>query len=200
MKFGEKIKRAIKKIKGKIIVFGILILIILVWGVAPLVRAYVNASTKSAEGNSIMIYSNFGAKLENIGYEEAERRIAAGEMERDQGMTVFVSTLLLGLGEPLVAFVDCLQVEPVDYLSIYLLAVEFTAGVSAVLLFIGICRAIPKNEYEDIENGSSDWCEGGEQYSVLHKKKGIVLAEKNYLPVDKRGNVIVLVVRRVWCW
>ena len=42
MKFGEKLKRAIKKIKGKIIVFGILTLVILVWGVAPMVRAYVN--------------------------------------------------------------------------------------------------------------------------------------------------------------
>ena len=55
-------------------------------------------------------------------------------------------------------------------------------------------------EYEDIENGSSDWCENGEQYKVLSKNKGIVLAEKNYLPLDKRGNVNVLVVRRFWCW
>ena len=35
---------------------------------------------------------------------------------------------------------------------------------------------------------------------VLSKNKGIVLAEKNYLPLDKRGNVNVLVVRRFWCW
>ena len=61
-------------------------------------------------------------------------------------------------------------------------------------------KAIPKHEYEDIENGSSDWSENGEQYQVLSKNKGIVLAEKNYLPVDKRGNVNVLVVRRFWCW
>ena len=53
-----------------------------------------------------------------------------------------------------------------------------------------------KNEYTDIEHGSSDWAEG-EQYSVLSKKKGIVLAEKHYLPVDKRGNVNVLVVGRI---
>ncbi len=64
----------------------------------------------------------------------------------------------------------------------------------------GIAKAYPKHEYESIENGSSDWSEGGEQYRVLNKKKGIVLAEKNYLPVDKRGNVNVLVVRRFWCW
>ena len=65
---------------------------------------------------------------------------------------------------------------------------------------VGIAKAFPKHEYEDIENGSSDWSEGGEQYKVLSKNKGIVLAEKNYLPVDKRGNVNVLVVRRIWCW
>ena len=34
----------------------------------------------------------------------------------------------------------------------------------------------------------------GEQYQILNNKKGIVLAENNNLPVDKRGNVNVLVV------
>lgn len=49
-------------------------------------------------------------------------------------------------------------------------------------------------DYTNIEHGSSDWCEGGEQYKILSPKKGILLAEKNYLPVDKRGNVNVLVI------
>ncbi len=59
---------------------------------------------------------------------------------------------------------------------------------------IGIIRSKPNNEYKDIENGSSDWSEGGEQYKILSKNKGIILAENNYLPVDKPGNVNVLVV------
>lgn len=63
-----------------------------------------------------------------------------------------------------------------------------------VVTAIGIIKSKPKNNYEDIENGSSDWCEGGEQYKILNKNKGIILAEDNYLPVDKRGNVNVLVV------
>ena len=63
-----------------------------------------------------------------------------------------------------------------------------------VVTAIGIIKSKPKNNYEDIENGSSDWCEGGEQYKILSKNKGIILAEDNYLPVDKRGNVNVLVV------
>jgi len=40
----------------------------------------------------------------------------------------------------------------------------------------------------------------GEQYKILDKNKGIVLAENNYLPVDKRGNVNVLVVGRIRFW
>ena len=70
---------------------------------------------------------------------------------------------------------------------------------SIVLLFfavIGFIKSMPKNEYTDIEHGSSDWASGGEEYQVLSPKKGIVLAEKHYLPVDKRGNVNVLVVGR----
>ncbi len=65
---------------------------------------------------------------------------------------------------------------------------------------IGILKARPKHEYTDIEHGSSDWSEGGEQYSILSKNKGIILAQNNYLPVDKRGNVNVLVVGRFWFW
>ena len=69
-----------------------------------------------------------------------------------------------------------------------------------IAMVIGLTKAVPKHEFEDMEHGSSDWCVNGEQYKVLNKHKGIVLAEKNYLPVDKRGNVNVLVVRRFWCW
>lgn len=73
-----------------------------------------------------------------------------------------------------------------------------TIGV-LIMLAVGIAKAMPKNEYSDIEHGSSDWA-SGEQYSVLSPKKGILLAEKHYLPVDKRGNVNVLVVGRFWFW
>ena len=65
---------------------------------------------------------------------------------------------------------------------------------------LGIAKAMPKHEFDGIENGSSDWCTNGEQYSILSNKAGLILAEKNYLPVNKRGNVNVLVVGRIWCW
>ncbi len=63
-----------------------------------------------------------------------------------------------------------------------------------VLIVIGLIKSHSKNDYKDIENGSSDWSRGGEQYKILSKNKGIILAENNYLPVDKRGNINVLVV------
>lgn len=70
----------------------------------------------------------------------------------------------------------------------------------SVFFFIGFARSAPKHEYSDIEHGSSDWSQRGEQYQVLSRNKGIILAEDNYLPVDKRGNVNVLVVGRIRFW
>ncbi len=69
-----------------------------------------------------------------------------------------------------------------------------------ILMFIGIRKLKPKSEYTDIEHGSSGWAEHGEQYKVLSDKKGIILAEENYLPLDKRGNVNVMIVGRFWFW
>ena len=66
-------------------------------------------------------------------------------------------------------------------------------------MIVGIVRGMPKTEYDQIEHGSSDWSTG-EEYRVLNRNKGIILAEKEYLPVNKRGNVNVLVVGRIWFW
>ena len=72
--------------------------------------------------------------------------------------------------------------------------------VYLIIAIIGTIRNAPKNEYTDIEHGSSDWSKNGEQYRILSNKKGIVLGQDNYLPVDKRGNVNVLVVGRIRFW
>lgn len=76
---------------------------------------------------------------------------------------------------------------------------KYTLAFLGVVI-IGLIRTAPKSKYQDIEHGSSDWCEHGEQYRVLSPKKGIILSEGNYLPVDKRGNVNVLVVGRIRFW
>ena len=66
--------------------------------------------------------------------------------------------------------------------------------VYLIFFVIGFIKTMPKHQYDGMEHGSSDWSEHGEQYQILSNKQGIILAENNYLPVDKRGNVNVLVV------
>ena len=87
-----------------------------------------------------------------------------------------------------------------EYISTFGKGELYLAVALFILAGIGIMKSFPKNEYTDIEHGSSDWATGGEQYQILSPKKGILLAEKNYLPVDKRGNVNVLIVGRFWFW
>lgn len=79
-------------------------------------------------------------------------------------------------------------------------ALEYYTFFYAVIMLILILKFKDNGNYHDIEHGSSDWCEGGEQYKVLSRNSGIILAEKNYLPVDKQGNVNVLIVGRIWSW
>lgn len=86
------------------------------------------------------------------------------------------------------------------YLSSFIGILWKFTFVYIIIAIIGIIKNAPKNEYADIEHGSSDWSQKGEQYRVLSNKKGIILAEDNYLPVDKRGNVNVLVVGRFRFW
>lgn len=81
-----------------------------------------------------------------------------------------------------------------NLILIYLKNLGLFSIIFAIFFIVGVARSAPKNEYTDFEHGSSDWSKNGEQYTVLNNKKGIILAENNYLPVDKRGNVNVLVV------
>lgn len=167
MGFFEKLKRAIIKIKGKLIVAAILVLIITIIGVAALSVAIQNGVTA---GQITGVYFDWQIFFESIG---------------TYLMKPFESTKL------------CLTTE---YFSRFWQIERWFIGVYFIFVAVGIMKAFPKHEFDDIEHGSSDWSENGEQYRILSKNKGIVLAEKNYLPVDKRGNVNVLVVRRFWCW
>lgn len=87
-----------------------------------------------------------------------------------------------------------------DYINTYKKGELYLSLAIFGLLLVGFIKMMPNNEYTDIEHGSGDWAEHGEQYEVLNPKKGILLAEKNYLPVNKRGNTNVLIVGRFWFW
>lgn len=112
-------------------------------------------------------------------------------------MSVFIETFTKSITNPLETFGKVFTSGASgDYFSALLVVTIFYS----VFFFIGFVRSAPKNEYSDIEHGSSDWSQRGEQYQILNKNKGIILAEDNYLPVDKRGNVNVLVVGRIRFW
>lgn len=76
----------------------------------------------------------------------------------------------------------------------------YYTAIYLVFVIWGIIKSAPKNQYTDIEHGSSDWSEHGEQYKVLSKTEGIILAEDNYLPLNKMGNTNVLIVGRFRFW
>ena len=84
--------------------------------------------------------------------------------------------------------------------SIFWKNVLYSSILFVIFLAIGFYKGRKKSEYDKIEHGSSDWSQNGEQYRVLNRNKGILLAENNYLPVDKRGNTNVLVVGRFRFW
>jgi hypothetical protein len=172
MGFFERIKAAFRKIKSKIIVYTILVFIIVLWLVTPLCTAIIAAETAS------------GYKFIDSPFD-------------GQYWATFITTFGNGLVAPWGEVPKCFTAT---HFPLFWDMLKVTFVVYIFFILIGLSKAFPKHEYEDIENGSSDWCENGEQYKVLSKNKGIVLAEKNYLPLDKRGNVNVLVVRRFWCW
>ena len=100
----------------------------------------------------------------------------------------------------LISFTSITKALGVDYIGYFGKTLLYFSILYIILAFIGLFKSRPKNEYTDIEHGSSDWSEGGEQYRILSKNKGIILSKHNYLPIDKRGNVNVLVVGRFWFW
>jgi len=164
MSFGEKIKRALQKIKGRLIVYVLAILVGIFGIVAPISRAVTDANIAAAAG-------------------------------KDWWETFLMKTSYLReIGDNFTA------VFTAKYFPIFSTVTVYFVAFCIIFIFVGVYKALPKHEFDEIENGSSDWATGGEQYKILSKKKGIILAEKNYLPVDKRGNVNVLVVRRFWSW
>lgn len=140
----------------------------------------------------IVVVAIMGIAPFNVSVQEGLMASKVGE----DFWAVFFTQLFSNIQKPLSCLGQCFS----TYFLPYLNALKWYLLVSAFFALIGLIKALPKHEFQDIENGSSDWSENGEQYAVLSRKKGIILAEKNYLPVDKRGNVNVLVVRRFWCW
>lgn len=86
------------------------------------------------------------------------------------------------------------------YINDFITGMKYYSLAYIILVFSAIYKTLPKGAYHNIEHGSSDWCENGEQYRVLSKKEGLLLAKDHYLPLTKPGNHNVLIVGRFWCW
>lgn len=112
-------------------------------------------------------------------------------------LNTLIMTFGTSISKPFSAFI---QVFKNGIFGAYFTHLLIATMFFSIFFFIGFMKSAPKNEYTDIEHGSSDWSQHGEQYRILSKSKGIILAKDNYLPVDKRGNVNVLVVGRFRFW
>lgn len=109
---------------------------------------------------------------------------------------VFIQTLV----DSLISFNTFGKMFSEEYFPTFVKCLGYYTIGFIMLSIVGFMKSKPHGEFHDIEHGSSDWSEHGEQYKVLSKNKGIILAEDNYLPVDKRGNINTLIVGRFRIW
>ena len=90
------------------------------------------------------------------------------------------------------------------YFGDYISALGSFTKVYFVIYVILLVLYKPGKEYETIEHGSADWAHGGEEYKVLSKTEGFILAKDHFMPMipnpptGKNGNI--LVIRRFWIW
>lgn len=121
------------------------------------------------------------------------------EATNDMGqfnLDIFITTVVPAI----TSFTTIFKMFSAEYFSTFTSCLMFFTILFLICSFIGFNKTKPKGEYHDMEHGSSDWSKNGEQYKVLSKNKGIILAENNYLPVDKRGNINTLIVGRIRYW
>ena len=77
------------------------------------------------------------------------------------------------------------EISEQNYINDFIKGMEYYSIFYFALVIYAIYKTLPKSAYDKIEHGSSDWCKPGEQYSVLSKKEGLLLAKENYLPLNK---------------
>lgn len=117
-----------------------------------------------------------------------------------EGGSFDFNIFLTNLMSEFISFTSITKAFSSAYIGYFLRTLLYYTIIYLIFTFIGLFRSKPKHEYTDIEHGSSDWSEGGEQYKILSKNKGIILSKHNFLPVDKRGNVNILIVGRIRFW
>ena len=128
MGFMDKLRSAIRKIKGKLIAYGILLLVILLWLGIPYAVAVVDAHLATG--------ITFSQDLMN------------GDL-----WSTFMTSMGSGLTAP---WTKIPYIFKADYIGFFLQELKMFILFATFFALIGIIKAFPKHEYQDIENGSSD--------------------------------------------
>ena len=119
--------------------------------------------------------------------------VVDAKKEHEVGGTPIITAFFNKFMDNLTHINRILDIFSKDYIQTYGMHILYFTAIYTVFFLIGVYKS-GGSEYKDIEHGSSDWAKGGEQYTVLSKNKGIILAEKHYLPLDKMGNINTLIV------
>lgn len=93
-----------------------------------------------------------------------------GDLQTESFMSI-AGQYILNISTRIKAFQEPYKSNTTSTLGYY----TFFYGGVMLILFL---KSKDNGDYHDIEHGSSDWCEGGEQYKVLSKNSGIILAQK----------------------
>jgi len=111
-------------------------------------------------------------------------------------LNIFLSNVVTNI----ISFTSVTKVFGAEYIGTFMSCLVYYTIAFVIFSIIGFIKSKPKSDYHNIEHGSSDWSEHGEQYRILSKNKGLILAEENCLPLDKRGNINTLIVGRFRFW
>jgi len=84
------------------------------------------------------------------------------------------------------------------YFGEYIGAMKTFTIVYLVLFVVVLIAKKTDKEFGGIEHGSADWASNGEEYEVLSKTEGFILAKDHYMPMiptppsGKNGNILVI--------
>ena len=88
------------------------------------------------------------------------------------------------IAQDIAAFNGITKIFNAEVFPVFGKSVLIFTFIFIVMLGFGLYKSRGR-EYSKKEHGSSDWSKGGEQYKVLSRNNGIILAENNYLPINK---------------
>ncbi len=206
-------KRWLESRKALMIFLGVVYVILALFGVSAFVKNSVNYRRGlyiDEKGESII--SEYMAANNFEGSEEEQRAQARAKAIKE----IKVSNDELPIdGRSIITVIpDVFQNDITDiggnlasifkFAGDYFPTLKTFSIVYGVLFILALVFAKTDKEYGGIEHGSADWATGGEEYEVLSKKEGFILAKDHFMPMipnppsGKNGNI--LVIRRFWFW